>query len=207
MFENPLKPGQFAFIETWASLAALQIHLESPNVKAVFGQPYYNSLVENTQLIGPFNVVEPGFPVSGLLNMVFQFTVNCPVDRVWTKISNFSDSTFVFGAKKTYLEAPDVKAIVLENGHIVKMRLLKMDNDNHQWIQQLVSGLPFKSYTVTVTLTPGKADPQNTTLSHYSVEFMGPYEMSDSDARRSLWSDFYHNRIPYLTTLFNCTKK
>ena len=207
LFENPLKPGQFAFIETWASLAALQIHLESPNVRAIFDQPYYNSLVESTQLIGPFQVVEPGLPVSGLLNMVFQFTVNCPIDHVWPKISNFSDSNFVLGVKKTYLEAPDVKVMVLENEHLVKMRLLKMDNDNYQWIQQLVSGLPFKAYTVTVTLTPGKTDLQNTTFSHYSVEFMGPYEMSDSDARRSLWSDFYHNRIPYLKTLFNCDAK
>jgi len=202
LFENTLKPGQFAFVETWASLAALQIHLQSPNVKAVFDQPYYNSLVNSTKVIGPFQIVEPGFPVSGTLSMVFQFTVNCPIDYVWPKISNFSESPFVSGAKQTYLESPDVKVIVLEKGSLLKFRLLKTDNDNHQWIEQMVSGLPYKAYTATITLTLG--NPQNMTMLHYLAEFVAPDGMSNTDARNLLWSDFYHYRIPYVKKLFDC---
>ncbi|CAG8624962.1 9428_t:CDS:2, partial [Diversispora eburnea] len=192
----PLGPTILSFPEIPSTaVTGMTIINTAPNNKkalleelqqAIFDQPYYNSLVESMQLIGPFQVVKPGFLVSGLLTMVFQFTVNCPIDYVWPKISNFSDSTFVLGVKKTNLEAPDVKVMVLENDHLVKMRLLKMDNDNHQWIQQMVSGLPFKAYTVTVTLTPGKTGLQNMTLSHYLAEFISSDEMSNIEARNFL---------------------
>lgn len=111
--------------------------------------------------------------------------MDLPADRLWAIISNWSDVSWVLGAKSVEIDPRDpyLRKIRFE-GYSVTERLVKKDDDTLTLTYQLLGGsFPVSYYRGTIQLTPGEGGKTSQT---YSLLFVPKAEVDAEAVKKTI---------------------
>jgi len=200
LYKHATNPGQFLYVESWASIPVLMDHIKQPWVEPL-KTPYFKTLATQFDLHGPFFEVQPGYNDEDL-EMIFKWDVFCPADKVWGVFGNFSDSSWLFGVKSSELTSSTTKVYHMENGLTLDVKLLLHDDKNFRWIEE--GHGYWKKYVADVNVVPHPKYPNAKSIIRYKANFLPPDGTSIESVRTALNQDFQVNRIPFYSKQFTC---
>ena len=124
--ENLDKQGHFAIEEKWDELKYFESFRNSATFNGLFSSPYYLALKTEEIRYGPWANTVPLYTHD--LSFVFKVELQCGADNAWKTIGDFSNSSYIYGVKKSELVNPKEKKVTLDNGQVWDYKKISSDD-------------------------------------------------------------------------------